>query len=437
MRRLTRLRHADHRIIRTNDNSAGAYGRLGDKRFFDKLISYDNGQWTPSESVAYKYDAFGRLVQSVDSLAGSTTYAYDAEGRTTQIASPEGIVNYAYDVLGRKVRTFTGDPANPANDTRYSYDALGRLATVTVWERNNVLLPESERETTRYAYDLLGNLDEVYLPNGMISDYQYDSLNRLTELTQLAPDATPDDLTDNPLLADYAYDVLPDGRRSGVTETVWENGTTEVSRTDWQYDDLNRLIDEAFHSPDGLLDYDAHYTYDLTGNRLEKTVDQGNDGTIDETISSTYDQNDRLLTESDDLAQGTDTTTRHAYGPGNTWTVESGKTVVETANGALVQTTAYSYDLQGRLAGAVIEKYQDGQVIRRQTAGYTYNDSGLRTNAASTVEVDTDGEPSTLEIQDRSATTYLLDPQNRTGYAQVLEETTIDPTTGFVIKQVV
>jgi RHS repeat-associated protein len=419
------------------DNAAGAGGRLAEKRLFDNLTAYDNGQGTPAETVQYTYDAFGRLVHLVDSLTGSTTYAYDAEGRTTQIASPEGIVNYAYDALGRKVRTFTGDPADPDNDTRYTYNALGRLATVTVWERNNVLLPEAERETTRYAYDLLGNLDEVYLPNGMISDYQYDSLNRLTELKQLAPDATPDDLTDNPPLADYAYDLLPDGRRSGVTETVWENGTTEVSRTDWQYDDLNRLIDEAFHSPDGLLDYDAHYTYDLTGSRLEKTVDQGNDGTIDETISSTYDQNDRLLTETDDLAQGTDTTTTHAYGPGNTWTVESGKTVVETAGGAVVQTTAYSYDLQGRLAGAVIEKYQDGQVIRRETAGYTYNDNGLRTTATSTVEVDADGDPSTLEIQSRSATTYLLDPQNPTGYAQVLEETTTDLTTGTVVKQIV
>lgn len=32
--------------------------------------------------------------------------------------------------------------------------------------------------------------------------------------------------------ADCAYDMLPDGRRSGITETVWENGTAEVSRTD-------------------------------------------------------------------------------------------------------------------------------------------------------------------------------------------------------------
>ena len=39
------------------------------------------------------------------------------------------------------------------------------------------------------------------------------------------------------------------------------------------------------------------YVYDLVGNRLTKTVDQGNDGTIDQIITDQVDSNDRLTVE--------------------------------------------------------------------------------------------------------------------------------------------
>ncbi len=34
-----------------------------------------------------------------------TTQDYDAFGRVTQIASPQGIINYGYDNVGRQRRT--------------------------------------------------------------------------------------------------------------------------------------------------------------------------------------------------------------------------------------------------------------------------------------------------------------------------------------------
>jgi uncharacterized protein RhaS with RHS repeats len=44
-------------------------------------------------------------------------------------------------------------------------------------------------ETTTYEYNLVGNLDKVFLPGGMIADYEYDSLIRLDKLTHYEPDA--------------------------------------------------------------------------------------------------------------------------------------------------------------------------------------------------------------------------------------------------------
>lgn len=99
------------------------------------------------------------------------------------ITSPEGIVNYEYDAHGRRVRTFTGTAADPVNDFHYEYDELNRLTKVTVWERNNVVLPAASREMTQYEYDLLGNLDLERKPNGVVTDYAFDALSRLDKLT--------------------------------------------------------------------------------------------------------------------------------------------------------------------------------------------------------------------------------------------------------------
>ena len=46
-----------------------------------------------------------------------------------------------------------------------------------------------------------------------------------------------------------------------------------------------------------MRDYHDHYSFDLTGNRLAKTTDLGNDGWVDSWTSSEYDANDRLQIE--------------------------------------------------------------------------------------------------------------------------------------------
>jgi YD repeat-containing protein len=65
----------------------------------------------------------------------------------TQIASPEGTINYEYDLAtGRHTRTFTDN-----SDTRYMYDELGRLKTVELFKRNGVTLATPEVTTYDYS----------------------------------------------------------------------------------------------------------------------------------------------------------------------------------------------------------------------------------------------------------------------------------------------
>jgi RHS repeat-associated protein len=403
-------------------------GRLAQKRFFPNVAAYAGGAGTPAETISYTYDAFGRVVREISSTRGETDTAYDPDGRVTRVASPEGVLNYRYDNLGRLVRTFTGSEAAPVNDTRYDYDALSRLHIVTVWERNGVLLPEANREVTRYQYDLVGNLDEVFLPNGVITKYEYDPLNRLNRLTQYAPDATPNDLSDNPKLAEYDYHLRPDGQRDHVTETRWENSIPQLTNIDWTYDDAGRLTEEVFANYDGALDYTAHYTYDLVGNRLQKTVDQGRDGVIDQVFTYTYDRNDRLLTETlDRNNDGTvDQTTTYGY----IGTEQTSKDVTE--GGVPQSRTTYDYDLQGRLAVVTVESYQGGVLSRRERATFGYDDNGARVDALYEVDANGDGT-----FETRTNTEFLNDPANPTDYSQVLQETVTDAGTGQVQRKVV
>jgi len=130
--------------------------------------------------------------------------AFDAEGRVTRAVSPTGTIGYEYDALGRKTRTWTSDSTDQAvpdnslaSDTRYEYDALGRLSVLRVFRIASETLPGTEIETTRYQYDLAGRLVRQTNPNGTIALHEYDRLGRLTKVTQYAPDATPQDLSNN------------------------------------------------------------------------------------------------------------------------------------------------------------------------------------------------------------------------------------------------
>ena len=193
---------------RTTDFTYDSFGRLKTKTHTDPATS-------ATRTVTYTYDALGRTVTIDDSGHGITTHQYDAESRLTARTTPEGTIRYEYDNLGRMTRTYTGSPdtghnsiasdAKAVTDTRYTYDQLGRLKTVTAVERFDQPLPTPE--LTHYRYDHVGNLNLTFLPNGVVTDYVYDTFNRLVDQIHYSPDATPEDLTDNAVLTRFQYTV--------------------------------------------------------------------------------------------------------------------------------------------------------------------------------------------------------------------------------------
>ena len=83
-----------------------------------------------------------------------------------------------------------------------------------------------------YGYDLAGNLTGLQYGNGVTNQYQYDSLNRLTNLTWNLTVST---------LAKFSYQLGATGNRTNLTENL--NGTSRAYQ--WQYDNLYRLTNEA------------------------------------------------------------------------------------------------------------------------------------------------------------------------------------------------
>lgn len=158
------------------DNRPGAGGRLAQKLYYADISAYNAG--TPSEIVAYQYDAFGRvhIVDRDGNLATTDDQGvsnYDLFGQLVTVASPEGTLHYEYDSatgLHKATWTGTGTEATATTDAQYDYDALGRVTQVRQVRRNNAPVDGDNNpangyqpEVTDYVYDLLGNLDKVRL----------------------------------------------------------------------------------------------------------------------------------------------------------------------------------------------------------------------------------------------------------------------------------
>ena len=170
----------------------------------------------------------------------------------------------------------------------------------------------------------------------------------------------------------YAFNIFPQTHHvetfreidtlgaAGNRTAVTELGGRTVTYT---YDDLYRLTSESISNDSHGVNGSASYGYDAVGNRLNRSSSI----TPVPSQSSTYDPNDRLTSDAYD-------------NNGNT----------TTANG-----NSYAYDFENHLTSL------NGGTVR-----YVYDGDGNRV----------------AKIIGGVTTNYLVDTNNLTGYAQVVEE---------------
>jgi YD repeat-containing protein len=264
---------------------------------------------------------FGAVDAQNQSIAATTTYAYDGLGNVSSITDARShVTNFTYDKLGRAViRT---DALN--NQTTYTYDAFGNVAL-----------------TVGYTYDANNN------PIAHNTFAYYDQLNRLVltvDAQNLATRTAYTVFSEVESLTRYATAVSAPA--VGVQPTTTPNAATDET-TGFTYDKLGRAISRT-----NALGVAAYSQYNAFGELVKHTDEAGNASFI------YYDHLGRSTLAIDAEGYATTTTyaplsrsiTRRYVKPTNTGNVDVAPTVTGNANDA---TTSYVYDAAGRVLSVV------------------------------------------------------------------------------------
>ncbi|HET9406396.1 MAG TPA: RHS repeat-associated core domain-containing protein [Candidatus Sulfotelmatobacter sp.] len=225
-------------------------------------------------SVDYAYDLAGK-VQQVSDPTGTYSFAYDNMGRligtTTQYAFLPGVYSnaYTYDAASNR-KSLTGPDGSI---TTYGYDTLNRLNG----------LANSWAGSFGFGYDGLSRRTSLTRPNGVNTSYSYDSLSHLLSVLHQAGNTVLDG-------ASYTYDAA--GNRTSKTNDL--NGVT----SNYGYDPLYQLTQVT----QGAVTTES-YSYDSVGNRMSSsgvlnyTYNASNELMSNSAGSYTYDNNGNTLTD--------------------------------------------------------------------------------------------------------------------------------------------
>ena len=400
------------------DNFDGSTGNLNTYAY-PTLVTNAEGHET---ETVYNY-ATGLPVSVFDTRGMETTFAYDELNRTTDIDGPGGShihynfdddpsgdgklgvteevtvetgvvlkVHTSLDWLSRPIQVERHDPAgNVLADTEYdengrvkrvsmpyrsgspawttpTYDALDRSVTVTNPDSTTVSVAYSGKTVTttdeagvprRQTFNGLGQLTKVEEPDPdssgyLETHYSYEVFGPLAQVSQGSQTRT---FTHN-WLGSMTQEVHPE---TGTTSYTYDNGGLVTTRTDargfvtnYIYDEIGRIYDVTYDN-DGGVTKDAAYRYDqngFTGFLTTAVVDNVSWTTLE------YDEAGNLTEEA------------------------------VTLTGAGNFTTAYTYDLGGRLLTVT---YPSGRVVTQ-----SYVKSG--TIATDRTDELTDNETSTMLV---------------------------------------
>jgi YD repeat-containing protein len=356
----------------------------------------------------YAYDLVGNLLSKTDRKGNTIQYLYDTLYRLTQKTYPDSTnVEYVYDLVGKVQQV-----SDPTGTYGFAYDNMGRLISTTT---NYTFLP-GPTFTNSYTYDAGSNRTSLTTPDGSISTYGYDTLNRLNGLANSWAGSFG-----------FGYDAL--SRRTQLTRP---NGVN----TNYSYDSVSHLLSVLHKAGVNTLDGDS-YTYDPAGNRTAKTNDLNG-----LTSNYTYD----ALYELAQVTQGASTTEsysydavgnrlsssgvpNYSYNPSNELTSNSSGSYAYDANGNTLTDASgksYTWDFENRLVQAIVPGSGGG------TTTFKYDPFGRRIQKSGplgTTNYLYDGSNSMEEVDSSGnvLARYALGEQVDEALAQMGNRKTIGP----------
>ncbi len=323
-----------------------------------------------NQETNFYYDLLGRKTKQEDKNSGTITYKYDSNGNLEKTTDARGVsISYTYDVLGR-ILTSTGSSGNFS--AQYEYDSApnGKGLLYKVVDNSGSSIIE---------YDINGNITKTIKKIDdliFIQKANYDSLNRITELTY--PDGTivhnvfsksgylngmtmdvPDRSSYGYPIVEYKGPILKDSKVQIIKKTG--NGV----ETSIAIDPIRRRTTEyTTVLPDTTIQESTSYEYDLSGN-ITTITDRKNPS---RTQTFKYDSQRRVIeatgkygTEAYEYSQNGNLTKKGQFtyqynNPNHTQAVSS---IHSQSTGTLT----YAYDAAGNM-------------IQRNDDVITYNDIG-------------------------------------------------------------
>ncbi|MBC8731577.1 LysM peptidoglycan-binding domain-containing protein [Paraburkholderia sp. UCT2] len=316
------------------------------------------------------YDAFRNMLTRTDATGSTTTWSYSEFDRAVTVTTAEGIrTTLTYNDAGQIVTLTDGR----GNTTGYTYDRDGNLVTTT----------DATGATTTQNYDHAGHLIDTVDARGVRTTYSYDATGRVLSCT-----VDPSGLN---LTTRYEYDGKGQATRvtdpSGVvTETRYDAAGHTVSvtadvgglnlLTTFAYDGVGNVL-TVTEGAGGCNPRVTRNVYDKAGRLTSTTVDPGK---LELTTSYGYDGNGNVVSVTD-AAGGV---TRYVYDEEGRqiWSVGPTGALVRSvydAAGRVVARTAFAFPLDGspdNLTDAYITGSQTLQPLLDQTTQYVYDADG-------------------------------------------------------------
>jgi RHS repeat-associated protein len=341
-------------------------------------------------TIQYLYDSLYRLTQKTYPDTTTVEYAYDLANKVLQVSDPTGTYGFAYDNMGRLVGTSTSYAflSGPTFTNSYTYDAASNRTSLTApdgsistygYDTLNRLngLANSWAGSFGFSYDALSRRTQLTRPNGVNTNYSYDSVSHLLSLLHQAGNTVLDG-------ASYTYD--PAGNRTAKTNYL--NGVT----SNYGYDPLYELTQVTQGGSTTEI-----YSYDAVGNRLSSagvpnySYNSSNELTSNSSGGYTYDANGNTLSDPSGKSYTWDFDNRltQAVVPGTgtvTFKYDSwGKRIQKSSTAG---TTNYIYD--GQWENVIEEVDNVGNVLARyaQETGLDFPLAEFRLGVASYYEQD-------------------------------------------------
>lgn len=168
---------------------------------YDKLGNMTEIIYPGNKRIAKKYDEAGQLIQYTDESGANKKMYYDLSGNLSKLIDRKTqTFTYQYDSKNRIL-----ERKGPTETITYTYEADGKRSTMNdktgitkyAYDSNTGLLSKKtfpDNKMIQYKYDLRGNKTQITDPFGRVTDYEYDTVNRLSIVK-----------TDNVLSGSYKY----------------------------------------------------------------------------------------------------------------------------------------------------------------------------------------------------------------------------------------